>query len=125
MNLLKNAINYTKSYGTIKISLEQLPLSRGCLEITDTGIGIEKEKLARIFEPFYRTDSARSRDSGGSGLGLAIVSELIKLHHGKIIVKSTLGVGTTVYIELPTVSVLDEKTDNLTDEIIMDFSGQK
>ena len=71
------------------------------LTIRDSGIGIARKDLFRIFEPYYRTDSSRSRAKGGSGLGLAIVSELVKLHHGKITVRSIEHQGTTVVVLLP------------------------
>ncbi len=101
MNLLRNAIHHT-SKGEILISIG--PTAQGLIEfsIRDSGTGISKEDLARIFEPFYRGDRARTRTGGaGSGLGLAIVSELVKLHHGRISVRSTAGEGTTVSVVLP------------------------
>lgn len=100
-NLLKNAINYTPPNGTIHITTEPYGDSYIRLSVEDTGIGIPRKDLFRIFEPFYRVDHSRSRDhGGGSGLGLTIVSELVKLHHGKIIMRSTPGKGTTAIILL-------------------------
>ncbi len=101
MNLLRNAIHHT-SKGEILISIG--PSAQGLIELSfrDSGTGISKEDLARIFEPFYRGDRARTRTGGaGSGLGLAIVSELVKLHHGRISVRSAPGEGTTVTVVLP------------------------
>ncbi len=101
MNLLRNAIHHT-SKGEILISIG--PSTQGLIELSfrDSGTGISKEDLARIFEPFYRGDRARTRTGGaGSGLGLAIVSELVKLHHGRISVRSAPGEGTTVTVVLP------------------------
>jgi signal transduction histidine kinase len=101
-NVIKNAIHYTPSGGTVSISVD--PDYRGniVISVADTGMGIPEKDLMHIFEPFYRGDSSRNRESGaGSGLGLAIVSELVKLHKGRIAVESIVGKGTRVEITLP------------------------
>ena len=72
------------------------------VEISDDGIGIDEEHLPRIFERFYRTDAARSRDKGGTGLGLAICKHLIEAHGQTIHVRSTPDVGTTIGFTLAT-----------------------
>src|SRR6185436_15064687 len=71
------------------------------LIVQDSGIGIARKDLFRIFEPFYRADPSRTKGQGGTGLGLAIVSELIKMHHGRITIRSAVGRGTTVSVLLP------------------------
>ncbi|SYX85346.1 two-component system histidine kinase PnpS [Paenibacillus alvei] len=109
LNLLSNAINYTPEGGHVKIVAMSIEHSENGeaewirLTISDTGIGIPKKDLPRIFERFYRVDKARSRSSGGTGLGLSIVKHLVDAHHGLIRVDSELGVGTTFTIELPVV----------------------
>jgi two-component system, OmpR family, phosphate regulon sensor histidine kinase PhoR len=71
------------------------------ISVADTGIGIPKADQARIFERFYRTDAARSRESGGTGLGLSIVKHLVEALGGRIRVESEVGQGSTFYIYLP------------------------
>ncbi len=99
INLLDNAIKYTEE-GTITVSLKEEENDL-ILSVKDTGIGIEKEYLARIFERFYRVDKGRSRKQGGTGLGLSIVKHIVELYNGNIQVNSTLGVGTEFIITLP------------------------
>jgi two-component system phosphate regulon sensor histidine kinase PhoR len=99
INLLDNAIKYTEE-GTITVSLKEEENDL-ILSVKDTGIGIEKEYLSRIFERFYRVDKGRSRKQGGTGLGLSIVKHIVELYNGNIQVNSTLGVGTEFIITLP------------------------
>jgi signal transduction histidine kinase len=69
--------------------------------ISDTGIGISEEDLARVFERFYKADKSRQRSIGGSGLGLSIAKKIVEIHKGEISLQSKLGAGTTVTISLP------------------------
>ncbi|MNH75008.1 Alkaline phosphatase synthesis sensor protein PhoR [compost metagenome] len=105
MNLLSNAISYTLDGGRVKVTAESLEHSgeeeKIRFIISDTGIGIPKKDLPRIFERFYRVDKARSRSSGGTGLGLSIVKHLVELHHGTIRVESKVGEGTMFILDLP------------------------
>ncbi|WP_426452077.1 two-component system histidine kinase PnpS [Paenibacillus sp. S-38] len=108
INLLSNGISYTPEGGKVRLKVEQLVSGREVTEldrvrftIADTGIGIPKKDLPRIFERFYRVDKARSRSSGGTGLGLSIVKHLVELHKGTIRVESEVGVGTKFIIEMP------------------------
>lgn len=99
INVINNAIMYTPNGGKITVSIEE----KGDLilvKVADTGIGIEKQEIPRIFERFYRVDKARSRNSGGTGLGLAIVKHLIEAHKGTISVVSELGKGSIFTISL-------------------------
>ncbi|HSI88683.1 MAG TPA: ATP-binding protein [Pyrinomonadaceae bacterium] len=99
-NLIDNAVKFNRSAGEIVVSLEHRT-GRDRLSVSDTGEGITAAHLPRIFERFYRVDRGRSREVGGTGLGLAIVKHLARLHGGEISIASTLGVGTTFTIELP------------------------
>lgn len=99
INLIANAISYTPSGGVVAVSLKEYE-SKVQVKVKDTGIGIEKEEIPRIFERFYRVDRARSRNSGGTGLGLAIVKHLVEAHHGTIRVKSEVGKGSEFIINL-------------------------
>lgn len=101
MNLLSNGINYTPEGGRVTVKVDSASDDHIRFQISDSGIGIPKKDLPRIFERFYRVDKARSRSSGGTGLGLSIVKHLVELHKGTITVTSSVGVGTTFMIELP------------------------
>ena len=93
-NLVTNGIKYGKKKGFVQVSFYDLPDSV-MVEVTDNGIGIEKEHLSRIFERFYRVDKSRSREQGGTGLGLSIVKHMIEAHEQTINVKSVVDEGTT------------------------------
>ena len=99
VNLMDNALKYTEK-GSIKLSLRPTD-GKISLRIADTGIGIPKQDLPRIFERFYVVDKSRSRKFGGTGLGLSIVKHIVMLHNGTIEVQSNQGIGTTVTITLP------------------------
>lgn len=109
INLLSNSINYTLEGGQVMVKVEPVLLSgdrdyeQVRITIKDTGIGIPKKDLSRIFERFYRVDKARSRISGGTGLGLSIVKHLVELHKGTIRVESVVTMGTSFIIELPVI----------------------
>ncbi|MGH9379009.1 MAG: ATP-binding protein [Thermoanaerobaculia bacterium] len=99
-NLLSNAIRYTPEGGRVRLALLR-DARRAVLAVQDTGIGIERQHLQRIFERFYRVESARSRELGGTGLGLSIVKHVARTHGGEVEVESTPGVGSTFRIWLP------------------------
>ncbi|MBT2643930.1 PAS domain-containing protein [Bacillus sp. ISL-41] len=99
INLVSNAITYTPNGGRVGISLSVQEDSVSVV-VKDSGIGIEKSEITRIFERFYRVDRARSRNSGGTGLGLAIVKHIVEAHKGHIEVDSQIGKGTTFTIKL-------------------------
>ncbi|PYZ97236.1 PAS domain-containing sensor histidine kinase [Alteribacter lacisalsi] len=94
INLVNNALSYTPEAGEVTIRLKE-QAETVVLEVEDTGIGISKKELPRLFERFYRVDRARSRNSGGTGLGLAIVKHLAEAHKAKLDVTSEVNKGTT------------------------------
>jgi signal transduction histidine kinase/ActR/RegA family two-component response regulator len=101
LNLLSNAFKFTFE-GTITVSLEPAEQQSVRLCVSDSGVGIPPSELQRVFERFHRIDGARARTHEGSGIGLALVQDLVKLHGGRIEVKSELGRGTTFSVTLPT-----------------------
>lgn len=101
-NLLSNAIKYTPEGGDVTLSARaDAERKRVYVHVIDTGIGIPKRDLRRIFERFYRVDKARSRSQGGTGLGLAIARELVQAHGAEIAIASQWNQGTTVTFWLP------------------------
>ncbi len=99
-NLVRNAIVHTPPQTPIDISLSTED-SVARLSVADHGPGLSAEEIDRIFEPFYRADPSRSRDSGGAGLGLSIVSAVVTTHGGHVNVRETEGGGATFEVELP------------------------
>ncbi len=96
-NLCDNAIKYNRENGKVTVSVERQG-NTVRLAVTDTGIGIAPEHQGRIFERFYRVDKSHSKAAGGTGLGLSIVKHAARIHHAKIEVDSTAGVGTTILV---------------------------
>ena len=103
-NLVENALRYTPTGGRVEMELTQHG-AEALLRVSDTGVGIPEEHLARIFERFYRVDKARSRSNGGTGLGLAIVKSVVEAHGGRAGVSSSAtpgpAQGTTFTVWLP------------------------
>jgi len=105
-NLLTNAIKYNKPNGSIDISIE----TKGQMIIVtfqDTGMGLSKEEVTRIFDRFYRADISRTRSVEGTGLGLSIVDTIVQLHHGRVEVESKVEEGTTFRVYQPVSYYLD------------------
>lgn len=98
--LLDNAIKYTEENDVIKIKT-YMKDNKCVIEVSDTGIGVSDEGLKRIFERFYREDTARSRETGGSGLGLSIANYIVTAHGGTIKATHNLPKGTIFTIRLP------------------------
>ena len=99
-NIVTNAIKYSLEQASIRIFItEEEQFYK--IHVKDTGMGITREDLPRIFERFYRVDKARSRAMGGTGLGLAIAKEIMESHGGKLTAESEYGKGTTMIIWFP------------------------
>ena len=99
-NLVRNALVHTPPGTPIEVAVAAVD-AVGRLTVADHGPGLKVQDTGRIFEPFYRADPSRSRDSGGSGLGLAIVSAVVAAHGGRVKVVTTPGGGATFEVELP------------------------
>ena len=100
-NLLSNALQYTSKKGMVKLIASGTKGSSVEIKVIDTGCGIEAAKLPKIFDRFYRADSARSRNTSGTGLGLAIVKSIMELHGGTVSIVSQVQQGTTVVLVFP------------------------
>lgn len=100
INLMSNAMRYTPEGGwvIVTVGLDRKHLT---ISVSDTGIGIAKEDLSRIFGRFWRADASRAREAGGLGVGLAVTKQIVERHHGFISVESALEKGTTFTIHLP------------------------
>ena len=102
-NLVRNALVHTPPRTPVEIAVTTQN-GTATLSVTDHGPGLPAEGRDRIFEPFYRADPSRSRDSGGAGLGLSIVNAVVSAHGGQVRVKETSGGGATFEVDLPLAS---------------------
>ena len=103
VNLVDNAIKYTPEEGSVSVFVKAEE-KKAVITVADTGIGIPAASLPLVFDRFYRTDQARSRESGGTGLGLSIVKAICGVHGGAASVESIEGRGATFRVELPLLS---------------------
>jgi signal transduction histidine kinase len=101
-NLLSNAVRYTPAGGAIHVSVRRQD-RRALIEVSDTGVGISVEDMARVFSRFWRADSARHTATGGIGIGLSVTKEIVERHRGTIAASPREGGGTTFTISLPLV----------------------
>ncbi len=127
INLVNNAIKFTES-GSVNLSIktcggtESAPRIR--FEITDTGIGIAKEDLNRIFDDFTQADTSSSRSFGGTGLGTTISRELVDLMNGEIGVESVVDVGTTFWFEIPFIASSAQET-SISENHVLLLAGEE
>jgi signal transduction histidine kinase len=110
-NLLGNAVRHTPPGGVVRVSAEPAD-GMVAIAVEDTGEGIEPAELDRIWERFYRTDSARDRDHGGAGLGLALVKELTEAMGGRVEAASTPGTGSRFTVWIPTAATVLRQADD-------------
>jgi signal transduction histidine kinase len=101
LNLVSNAVKFTLSGGHIEIAGRYDPEAGLTLTVSDTGIGIAPDDLARVLAPFEQVDSSFSRSHQGTGLGLPLVKAIIELHGGNLVLQSEVGVGTRVSVTFP------------------------
>jgi signal transduction histidine kinase len=108
-NLLDNAVRFTPAGGRVRVTASR---HNGSVDVavTDTGPGIDAEHLPRLFDRFYRVDTARSREEGGTGIGLAIARSVVEAHGGRIWAESEPGKGSTFTFELPVAIRLPDET---------------
>jgi signal transduction histidine kinase len=119
LNLIGNAIKFSKAGSKVSVDVTRAPIRRPFREetlfgeevedaakisVSDAGIGIPADKIARIFEAFYQVDASSTREHGGAGLGLSIVQNLVQAHGGEVWAESEVGVGTTVSCTVPLAS---------------------
>jgi len=105
-NIIENAIKYSASSNIpVRITINQAD-RHAQIAVIDQGCGIDEKSISQIFEPFYRADFSRTRDTGGYGLGLYICKRIIDSHKGTIHVQSVAGKGTTVLVTIPVITVL-------------------
>ena len=114
-NITDNSIKYTEIGGTVKMEILR-DLGNVLIRISDSGIGIPKDEIQKIFDRFYRVDKARARDTGGTGLGLSIAMDVVKLHGGYIEVSSEEEKGSIFTIVLPYESVAPAGAETLITE---------
>ena len=107
INLLGNAVKFTKSGGSITVSAEIEPGGAMAIAVADTGIGIASEDIPRALQPFGQVEGSLTRSHEGTGLGLPLSASIMEHHGGTLEIKSTLGEGTTVTVRLPRERVLN------------------
>ena len=101
LNILSNAIKFTEDKG--KIDLNVRTLTNGSLQISvkDNGIGIPKDKMNTLFQPFSQVENVMTRKHKGTGLGLVLIKKLVELQQGTVLMKSQIGKGTTLILTFP------------------------
>jgi two-component system OmpR family sensor kinase len=99
-NLLGNALRHTPAEAQIRVGLTAGD-GHAALAVADDGPGLPPDAAAKVFEPFFRADESRARETGGAGLGLAIVAAIVQAHSGEVRLDTTPGAGATFTVTLP------------------------
>lgn len=113
-NVVRNAIRHTDEDTTVEISLrceQKNGAAQAIITVSDGGAGVPEESIAELFQPFYRVDDARDRESGGTGLGLAITERAVKLHHGTVSAANAPDKGFIIEIRLPVVPTSEKSAE--------------
>lgn len=108
LNLLSNAVKFTEPGGRIELASAALASGDLLLTVADSGVGIAPEHVERVFEPFEQVEDHLTRQNEGAGLGLAIARALAELHGARLLLRSAVGFGTTVELQLPKERVVHE-----------------
>jgi two-component system phosphate regulon sensor histidine kinase PhoR len=106
LNLVDNAVKYAGDGGEVSVRLRRAP-GAVALAVSDRGVGISLDEQGRIFERFYRAESARARNVRGSGIGLALVKHIAEAHGGRVEVESAPGEGSTFTVYVPVAPVVE------------------
>lgn len=124
LNLIFNAIKFTPRGGEVRIECGERE-GEVWVRVADTGIGIPRDQLDRVFDRFAQADASSTQRFGGAGIGLALAKELVELHHGNIRIESELGKGTTVEFTLPLERRGPSKETSLPDEELLPLEGEE
>jgi len=108
INLVGNALKFTKPGGRVTMTATLEPDRRLCLAVADTGVGMDPKQVPRALEPFTQLSSELSKGQQGTGLGLSLVRALTQLHGGTLVIQTGVGQGTTVYVRFPPERTLDQ-----------------
>ncbi len=106
LNLLSNAIKFTGQDGRIGVSVSRLKNGGIKIGVKDNGIGIPKDKIKKLFQPFVQIENSQNRTHQGTGLGLVLVKKLVEMHQGRVQLKSKLNTGTHILVEFPAERVI-------------------
>jgi two-component system, OmpR family, sensor histidine kinase CpxA len=110
-NVVRNAIRYTQEQSSVEIELSREQGDKGpeaVLRVSDSGPGVPEDTLEKLFEPFYRLDEARGRQTGGVGLGLAITERAVRFHGGRVSADNRAESGLRIEIRLPLIPPVQE-----------------
>lgn len=110
LNILSNAVKFTQDNGKIKISIHCTPKKELLIEVVDNGVGIPKDKMSDLFQPFSQVENIMTREHEGSGLGLVLIRKLVELHGGRVWIESEEGKGCSVFVLFPKNRVIDATT---------------